>query len=140
MAAPNGRNFQVSGLGVKGHVWVEAAINRMTKQHIVLLGVFRNLVIVSSLEKISADVLGTCMEINERGFFSIRDDACALCFCSLLISFFLFFLLLSSAFCPLFYLFSCSLLSSVFLFLFASLLSNNDSRDRSALWLAQCHI
>lgn len=95
MAAPNGRNFQVSGLGVKGHVWVEAAINRMTKQHIVLLGVFRNLVIVSSLEKISTDVLGTCMEINERGFFSIRDDACALCFCSLLISLLSF---LSSAF------------------------------------------
>lgn len=69
MAAPNGRNFQVSGLGVKGHVWVEGAINRMTRQHIVLLGVFRNLVIVSSLENISADVLGTFMKIYERGFF-----------------------------------------------------------------------
>lgn len=37
MAAANGRNFQVSGRGVKGHGWVEAAVNRMTGQLFVLL-------------------------------------------------------------------------------------------------------
>lgn len=48
MAAPNGRNFQVSGLGVRGHVWVEA----------------------EPLRKFSStvDVLGTCVKIQERGF------------------------------------------------------------------------
>lgn len=43
MAAPNGRNFQVSGLGVRGHGWVEAAINCMTGQLFVLLDEFGNL-------------------------------------------------------------------------------------------------
>lgn len=37
MAAPNGRNFQVSGLEVRGHGWVEAAINCMTWQLFPLL-------------------------------------------------------------------------------------------------------
>ncbi len=43
MAAPNGCNFQVSGLGVRGHGWVEAAINWMTWQLLVLLDELGNL-------------------------------------------------------------------------------------------------
>lgn len=43
MAAPNGHNFQVSGLGVRGHGWVEVAVNWMTRQLFVLSDEFGNL-------------------------------------------------------------------------------------------------
>lgn len=43
MAALNGGNFQVSGRGVRGRGWVEAAINWMTGPLFVLLNKFTNL-------------------------------------------------------------------------------------------------
>lgn len=137
MAAPNGHNFQVSGLGLRGHIWVEAAENWMTEQLFFLLLWELRYLPESTGTDIFLIVLSVCMKIHECRLFACRDRrASATCFLSLMI----FYLALPfSTFLCLFAVLS-FILAYFFLhslFLSASLLSNNDSRDRSALWLTQ---
>lgn len=131
MAFPNRRNFQVSGLGVRGHCWVEAAI-------IGWLGNFlccsiNVQIMVSSHRNPCANLRGNWMKIYGINSAERRKNGHPYLYLSWL--YVIYYSLLSShssSFSPV-YFFLHSLL-------FASLLSNNDSRDRFALWLTQCHI